>query len=69
MKILVRAVRSLDFIFLSFFFVGFLYRFVLLDFSLEDLITLAIMYLHSITWQLCSPRTLVIIANNDVSFM
>ena len=69
MKILVRAVRSLDFIFLSFFFVGFLYRIGLLDFSLEDLITLATMYLHSITWQLCSPRTLVIIANNDVSFM
>ena len=63
MKILGRAVRS------TYFFVGFLYRIGLLDFSLDDLVTLATMYLQSITWQLCSARTLVIIANNDVSFI
>ena len=51
------------------FFVAFLYCIGLLDFSLDELITLATMYLQSITWQLCSPGTLVIIANNDVSFI
>ena len=63
MKTLDPAVRSIYFILLS-FFVGFRYRDGLLDFFLDDLITFATMYLQSITWQLCCPRTLVIIANN-----